>query len=266
MFIADAFGVVLEVNDAFERITGWGRADAPYHPPLPWLPDGEEPARPTDEVEFRRRDGGAVRVAVTTSTVADEREHRVLVVGTVRDVTRDHTARARRATAVDLATRLTSLLDPGELLDAVTAGLGEVFGGEVVVLGPDIAAPAATTRCPAPGLLLEADGRRFWVTFPRPRVVGADEQILADVLAANLATALDRACRAAEHADVERQLRHAVRSNQVIGQAVGILMERHRLTDRAAFDRLVTTSQHRNTKLRDLARRLVETGEDPHLL
>ncbi|MFC5055830.1 ANTAR domain-containing protein [Saccharothrix xinjiangensis] len=43
-------------------------------------------------------------------------------------------------------------------------------------------------------------------------------------------------------------------------------MERHRLTDRAAFDRLVTTSQHRNTKLRDLARRLVETGEDSHLL
>ncbi|MFT7839867.1 ATP-binding protein [Saccharothrix sp. BKS2] len=265
VFIADAFGVVLEVNDAFERITGWGPADAPYSPPLPWLPGGREPARPTDEVEFRRRDGGVARVVVTTGTVADEREHRELVVGTVRDVTRDHDARARRATAVDLAGRLASLLDPGELLETVIAGLGEVFGGEVVPLGADIAVPTAPSRSPVPGLLLEAGGRRFWVTFPRPRVVGADERILADVLAANLATALDRAGRAAEHADVERQLRQAVRSHQVIGQAVGILMERHRLTDQAAFDHLVTTSQRRNTKLRDLARRLVETGEDPGL-
>ncbi|QFZ19408.1 ATP-binding protein [Saccharothrix syringae] len=266
VFVADAFGTVLEVNDAFERITGWGPADAPYAPPLPWLPDGREPARPTDELEFRRRDGGAVRVEVSTSVVADRCGHRELVVGTVRDVTRDHGARARRATAVELATRFTSLLDPVALLDAATAGFGEVFDGEVVPLGPDIAVPAEAHRAPVPGLLLEAGDRRFWVHFPRPRAVGADERILADVLAANLATALDRARRAARHADTEQQLRQAVRSHQVIGQAVGIMIERHRLTDQVAFDRLVTASQRRNTKLRELARLLVETGEDPELL
>ncbi len=47
----------------------------------------------------------------------------------------------------------------------------------------------------------------------------------------------------------------------LIGQAKGILMERHKLTGDQAFALLVRASQHTNTKLSEVARYLVETGE-----
>ncbi len=59
------------------------------------------------------------------------------------------------------------------------------------------------------------------------------------------------------------QLRQALASRGTIGQAQGILMERERITAGQAFDILRTASQHLNIKLRDVAERLVDTGEDP---
>ncbi len=50
-------------------------------------------------------------------------------------------------------------------------------------------------------------------------------------------------------------------TSQVIGQAQGILMERHHLTAANAFSVLVRVSQHHNIKLRDVAQRLVHSGE-----
>ena len=45
-----------------------------------------------------------------------------------------------------------------------------------------------------------------------------------------------------------------------IGAAVGILMDRYKLTDRQAFTLLETASMRTHHKLRDLADQLVETG------
>jgi GAF domain-containing protein len=53
----------------------------------------------------------------------------------------------------------------------------------------------------------------------------------------------------------------ALDSRDLIGQAKGILMERHRINSQQAFDMLVWSSQHRHRKLRDIARNLAETGE-----
>jgi hypothetical protein len=53
----------------------------------------------------------------------------------------------------------------------------------------------------------------------------------------------------------------AVSNRDLIGQAKGILMERHRLTADQAFALLVRASQHTNAKLSEIARRLCETGE-----
>lgn len=58
-------------------------------------------------------------------------------------------------------------------------------------------------------------------------------------------------------------LRTAVASNRFIGQAVGVLMERHKLTESEAFGRLVDASQRRHIKLRDIATRIIESGEEP---
>jgi GAF domain-containing protein len=61
----------------------------------------------------------------------------------------------------------------------------------------------------------------------------------------------------------DAHLHGAISSRQEIGIAIGILMERHKLTDDEAFAVLSQASQDTNTKLRQLARRVAETGEGP---
>ncbi len=56
-------------------------------------------------------------------------------------------------------------------------------------------------------------------------------------------------------------LQQAVATRQLIGQAQGILMERHKITGDQAFALLVRHSQQDNIKLRELAERLVLSGE-----
>jgi AmiR/NasT family two-component response regulator len=57
---------------------------------------------------------------------------------------------------------------------------------------------------------------------------------------------------------------HAALGNRdVIGQAKGILMERHGVTADAAFSVLSRVSQAENLKLAEIARRFVETGKLP---
>jgi GAF domain-containing protein len=59
-------------------------------------------------------------------------------------------------------------------------------------------------------------------------------------------------------ARLEEQLRAAVQSRGLIGQAVGILMARNGLTAPPAFELLKLASQHRNVRLRTLAEDVVE--------
>jgi hypothetical protein len=57
-------------------------------------------------------------------------------------------------------------------------------------------------------------------------------------------------------------LREAIAGRQVIGQAIGIVMERFGLTEERAFAFLTRLSSHRNVKLRQVAQELIkETGE-----
>jgi hypothetical protein len=57
------------------------------------------------------------------------------------------------------------------------------------------------------------------------------------------------------------QLQEALFARDVIGQAKGILMERLRITPEDAFDILRTSSRELNVKLREVARKLTETGQ-----
>jgi GAF domain-containing protein len=80
----------------------------------------------------------------------------------------------------------------------------------------------------------------------------ADEYV-ARLFASQAALALAEAHRA-------EQMRHALSSRDIIGQAKGILMERHRITADEAFGLLSKHSQRVNRKLADVARALTETG------
>jgi GAF domain-containing protein len=80
--------------------------------------------------------------------------------------------------------------------------------------------------------------------------------VLARSFGAQVALAYTRA--------LDRQnLETALVSRNLIGQAQGILMERHKITAERAFDVLVTASQESNTKLIEVARRVVDTGASP---
>ncbi|WP_267936116.1 ANTAR domain-containing protein [Saccharothrix sp. S26] len=52
-------------------------------------------------------------------------------------------------------------------------------------------------------------------------------------------------------------------SRDLIGQAKGILMERHKITADEAFAKLARASQGTNTKLHDVADHLTRTGQLP---
>ncbi|TQN31768.1 GAF domain-containing protein [Haloactinospora alba] len=59
-------------------------------------------------------------------------------------------------------------------------------------------------------------------------------------------------------------LNRALKTRETIGQAQGILMERHRMTPDQAWEHLRAVSQDRNVKVAQLAEQISRTGEDPH--
>jgi AmiR/NasT family two-component response regulator len=52
-------------------------------------------------------------------------------------------------------------------------------------------------------------------------------------------------------------------TRHAIGEAMGILMERHKLSEADAFNVLRRISQHHNIKLRDIAQRFRAERADP---
>ena len=75
-----------------------------------------------------------------------------------------------------------------------------------------------------------------------------------------LATFAALALAEAQRAD---QMHDALGNRDIIGQAKGILMERHRIAADAAFGVLSRVSQAENMKLAEIARGFVETGDLP---
>lgn len=211
----------------------------------------------------------------------------------VRDISAERSARLRRATAAEISKDLTTADELAEVLTIAENGFAALFDGGSTVkvtlngderifyrgrltpidelpahVGTGLAGkPHSDTRVLRNGILLIPQGKhevcRAWIDFPRPRRVSADELIVADLLAQTLAIAVDRVSLAQWAADREAHLRAAIDSHGLIGQATGVLVERHRVTPAVAFARLRQASQNRNIRLRDLAERVVSTGSDP---
>jgi len=94
---------------------------------------------------------------------------------------------------------------------------------------------------------------------------GEGERDIALLLALYAAMALAATEAIGDAGERMDQLKTAMATQTVIGQAQGILMERHKLTAGQAFDRLRTASMNLNRKLRDVARDLSETGDESAL-
>ena len=106
-------------------------------------------------------------------------------------------------------------------------------------------------------LYVEGDNLGALNLFSRSADAFDDRSVLVgELFAAHAAVAYSAAQR-------ESVLERALASRELVGQAQGILMERGRLTADQAFAALQRTSQERNVKLAEVARRLVETGDLP---
>ncbi|MFD5818566.1 GAF and ANTAR domain-containing protein [Streptomyces sp. NPDC127038] len=90
----------------------------------------------------------------------------------------------------------------------------------------------------------------------RPSMFDESARSAGWVLASHAAVALSSARK-------HQQLGHALETRHEIGEAMGILMERHGLGEDEAFAVLKKASQDHNIKLRDIARKVCETGERP---
>jgi len=77
---------------------------------------------------------------------------------------------------------------------------------------------------------------------------------IADLFATHAALALGKALRVDD-------LRQALQTREIIGQAVGLLMQEHDLDTDGAFGFLVRTSSHSNTKVREVAAQMVADHE-----
>lgn len=267
-----------------------------------WLERIEEAARDlaaggTLEAEYpmRHRDGRTVWVRAAGGVVDVPGRGQTAVLTTFWDVTREHAAQERRQQAARISADFASADSLDHVVGVAVDGLHALFDGDSTVQvagagvvqtftasGPievDLLPEAIAQRLsgtaedePAPddpvdGILLvppsSAGGTRAWIQFSRPRKVSTDEQIVADMLAQAFTLAVDRVLAVGELADKQANLEKAIESHRMIGQAVGVLVERHRLTPSQAFQQLRRASQDRNVRLREIARRVLETGLDP---
>ncbi len=89
-----------------------------------------------------------------------------------------------------------------------------------------------------------------------PHAFDADSETAARIFAVHATVALAAAQR-------EEHLETALRSRDRIGQAKGILMERHKITPEQAFALLVRASTRTHRRLRDVADELATTGDLP---
>ncbi|MFF0341483.1 GAF and ANTAR domain-containing protein [Kribbella sp. NPDC004875] len=91
---------------------------------------------------------------------------------------------------------------------------------------------------------------------PLPDAFSADDEAVAHILARHASVAL----ASAKH---EASLAQAVDARKLVGQAMGILMERFDIDADRAFAVLKRYSQDTNTKLRDVAQQLIDTRKLP---
>ena len=309
LLLFDADGVVVEMNQAFIDLMGYGMEDAPLRPPYPWWPTAEEDAEAlreiqtsfedvlngrTPETEFAFYNRERAKVWVQSSgAVIHHAARGVTHLRVVRDITRQRVAQERRAAAADVSHRFATTEDLDDLIGTAEYGFGLLFDGDCTIqlgegdeqrsfnsrlphshapLPPPVelglaGKPNPDTKALRAGILLVPQTSsvtcRAWVQFPRVRRITVDEMIAADLLAAAFAAGFERLTTEVEASDRLGNLMVAVESHRVVGQATGILVERHHILPNEAFDRLRRASQHRNIKVRELAEWVIESGLDP---
>ena len=182
VLLLDAEGVTLYANPAYERITGFSRAEIEGHIPSTLAGDHvDSEVRDTirrgevwkGRIQSRRSDGGEYLAEATVWPVADASSSGARIVVIVRDVTREagltealeEESRARKALAESLG-RIGGAGDASDVAEAVCDELMALPGADmasIAVFDPDGSATPIAFRGP-PGSPI-----RVGIRLPRPR-------------------------------------------------------------------------------------------------
>lgn len=211
-FVADDTGAVIEVNDAFADITGYGADGLPYAWQHPWMADdvgaGDRLASLLAQgtleamAPIRHRDGHTVWVAMSVNAVsspgADEDDGDTYV-GTIRDITAARAAAERERAVAQLATAVSVAKSIGEVLSATldecrtTLGVRQVAAiawptGEYEDPTVHLAGTPATARWQDldPPLRRSLDDARAWLPLSVEPVGWTTEFDLAHGIVATL--------------------------------------------------------------------------------
>ncbi|GAB3872606.1 ANTAR domain-containing protein [Terrabacter terrigena] len=197
-------------------------------------------------------------------------------------------ARSAAERITEAARRLVRSEDLEEALSVAAASIGEVLGGEAVLrvstsqhdlyagasgpvplsaLGPALRGALEASRSDDSLVVLVSTGEHALCRVCVPVVTapsrGPVELTFAELLLHSLVQAVDRIVTVDRFRQSEANLERAVESHRLVGQAMGILIERHRIVSEEAFDILRRTSQDHNVKLREVAQRVIESGSEP---
>ena len=203
--------------------------------------------------------------------------------------TSDDGSLARPAVAeriAEAARRMVLLEELEDVMTIAAAAIGDAMGGDAAlrvttdqhdlyatasgVVPPTALPPEARTALvegTGEGVLLESTAElarcRGWVV-PDGRVEPLEAApLVGELLLHSLVQAVQRTLIVGRSRRNEANLERALDSHRLIGQAMGILIERHRIVSQEAFDLLRRASQDNNVKLREVAERVIETGAEP---
>ncbi len=142
-FVADHSGTVIEVNDAFAAITGYGALNLPYHWPHPWIVNQQAASQQQSrllrdghtqyQTPIRARDGHLVWVAVSINAVTGLSAEHGVFVGTLRDVTAERAFAARETAVLRLATAVGVARSVAEVLSITLDECRLAIGAQRVV-------------------------------------------------------------------------------------------------------------------------------------
>ncbi|MFM6849013.1 MAG: ANTAR domain-containing response regulator [Terrabacter sp.] len=195
--------------------------------------------------------------------------------------------RAAAERITEAARRLVRSEDLEEALAVAAASIGEVLAGEAVLrvttnqhdlyagasgpvplsaIAPAFRKALEASRSHDSDVVLVSRGEHALCRVCVPVAAatpGPVELTFAELLLHSLVQAVDRIVTVDRFRQSEANLERAVESHRLVGQAMGILIERHRIVSEEAFDILRRASQDNNVKLREVAQRVIESGSEP---